>query len=107
MHFNLSEIMTEAWKIVRRHKGKGSSEPTARLLSRALKSVWWDAKQTMRMVAQRSASATAQSKRTVANLRREIQSIENGSRLQAPDFQRINSLQAACRAACQHEGMAA
>ena len=42
MTFNRSQIMKEAWEIVRRFEGNG--EPFNQLMSRALKAAWFNAK---------------------------------------------------------------
>jgi hypothetical protein len=77
--FNRSEIMTKAWVIARRFAG--NSETWAQRISRALKSVWWDAQQAARIAARAAADMAAKAAKfaamSLADLQQVIESMEN------------------------------
>lgn len=77
--FNRSEIMKTAWIIARRFAG--NRETWAQRLSRALKSVWWDAQQAARIAARAAAENAAKAAQfaamSLADLQRAIVSMEN------------------------------
>lgn len=81
--FNRSEIMKTAWIIARRFAG--NRETWAQRLSRALKSVWWDAQQAARIAARAAAEKAAKAAQiaamSLADLRAAIIDLENCDRL--------------------------
>ena len=96
MQFNRSQIMKEAWEIVRRFQGNG--EPFNQLMSRALKSAWFNAKAAAE-VARGVATATAQhealAQRPANVLQAEITNLENKTRLNNAGQNRLSALRAA------------
>ncbi|WRH64414.1 MAG: hypothetical protein RSE12_08875 [Fuscovulum sp.] len=72
-------VMQAAWTIARRFAG--NRETWGQRLSRALKSVWWDAKEKARQAAEAiraaAAHAEAMARTTVAELRAELDWLEN------------------------------
>ncbi len=107
--FNKSEIMTAAWVIVRRFAG--NRETYAQRLSRALKLVWWNAKQearTARDAAARAVAAAAQfAALTAAQLRAAVEGMENRDGLRWADLNRLTELRAALSKALAREALAA
>jgi hypothetical protein len=77
--FNRSEIMKKAWIIARRFAG--NRETWAQRLSRALKSVWWDAQQAARIAASAAAEKAAKAAQfahmSLTDLQNAILSMEN------------------------------
>ncbi|EKE69974.1 hypothetical protein [Celeribacter baekdonensis] len=108
MTINLSTLMSEAWKIVRRFRGNG--EPLWGLLSRALKSVWWRAKRDAAIAAAEAESKArdlAERARPAAVIFADILSLENKSRLGVDGIYRLSTLRAAYRTALANERNAA
>ncbi|WP_407491865.1 hypothetical protein [Pseudooceanicola sp. MF1-13] len=108
MTYDRSEIMTEAWKIVRRFLGNG--ETLGGLLSRALKSVWWTAKEKVRaarLVAEREAKQRQLAERSAASIRAELTDMENRDTLGHAGMARMDELRNALRAADAREAAAA
>ncbi len=108
MTINLSTLMSEAWKIVRRFRGNG--ETLRGLLSRALKSVWWRTKRDAAISAAgaaRKARDLAERARPAAVIFADILSLENKSRLGVDGIHRLSALRAAYRAALANERNAA
>lgn len=100
MTFDRAAIMKDAWVIVRRFRGNG--ETLRGLLSRALKAVWWKAKEAARvaaMVAARAAQVATQRIRSAREIHADILSLENKDRMILADFDRLHSLRAELRAA--------
>ena len=98
--------MLEAWTIVRRHRANGSAEATVKLLSRSLRSAWFHARlnaEVARAVAQSEAKADALAARTGANLRAEIESMENTDYLGHEGRLRLSDLRQAHRIASDRE----
>ena len=96
MQFNRSEIMTAAWKIARRFEGNG--EPRNKLMSRALKAAWFNAKSAaavQRNVATATAQREALSQRPANVLQAEITNLENKTRLNGAGQDRLSALRAA------------
>lgn len=97
MTFDRAQIMTEAWTIARRFAG--NRETWGQRLSRALKLVWWNAKEAARCAVeaarQNAERAAAFVVRTAASLRAEVEDLENTDRL---GFDGIERLAAARRA---------
>ena len=96
MTFNRSQIMKEAWTIVRRFEGNG--EPRNKLMSRALKSAWFNAKSAtavQRNVATATAQREALAQRLANVLQDEITSLENKTRLNGAGQDRLSALSAA------------
>ena len=97
MTFDRTQIMTEAWTIARRFAG--NRETWGQRLSRALKLVWWNAKEALRRAVENARlaveKASALAGRTAASLRAEIEQLENTDRL---GFDGIERLAAARRA---------
>ena len=101
MTYNRAAIMKAAWVIVRRFAYlKG---PLAAKLSRALKSVWWDAKQVARIAAHAAAQVArmAQCIRPAAEIRAAILELECKDSLRGSDWQRLDTLQSELRMALQ------
>lgn len=97
MTFDRAQIMTEAWTIARRFAG--NRETWGQRLSRALKLVWWNVKETLlravenaRLAVERAAAFAG---RSAASLRAEVEDMENTDRL---GFDGIERLAAARRA---------
>lgn len=93
MTFDRAQIMQEAWTIARRFAG--NRETWGQRLSRALKLVWWNAKEAARRaveVARRAAEqAAAFAGYTAADLRAEIESMENTDRLGFEGIERLSA----------------
>ena len=105
MHYDRAEIMKAAWVIVRRFQGNGETLPA--LLSRALKSVWFDAKMEASVQATVKAQRKVQNDRTAADIEAEVQDLENRYTLGHEGMQRLSALRASRRAAEQREITAA
>lgn len=105
MYYDRAEIMKAAWVIVRRFQGNGETLPA--LLSRALKSVWFDAKIEASVQATVKAQRKAQSDRTAADIEADIQDMENHDTLGHEGMQRLSELRAARRTAEQRKITAA
>lgn len=108
MTYDRSEIMTEAWKIVRRFLGNG--ETLAGLLSRALKSAWWSAREKVRaarLVADRAAKQRQLAERSAASLKAELTDMENRDTLGHTGLARMDELRNALRVAESREAEAA
>jgi hypothetical protein len=110
MKIDLSTVMKEAWAIVRRLRKLGERSPLWALLSRALKSAWWDAKKNARIAAASAARLAELQKdraRGSAEIFKEIVSLENKTRLGSDGMGRLSELRAAYSAALKREGGAA
>lgn len=96
-------LMNAAWTIARRFAG--NRETWAQRLSRALKSVWWEAKQNAARAAHAAAAAVARASQfatlTVADLRAAIESAEACDRLGHAGIEHLSAMrrEAARRAA--------
>ncbi len=97
MTFNRTHIMQEAWTIARRFAG--NPETWGQRLSRALKHVWWAAKEAARCAAEAARRFAQQAAvfagRSAASIRAKVEEIENTDRL---GFEGIECLSAARRA---------
>lgn len=106
--FNRSEIMTAAWVIVRRFKG--NDETPGQRLSRALRCVWWDAKQNARRAREAAARAAAHVAQfaglTAAQLRANLFAFECKDSLRGSDWTRLDAMRAALREAVAREALA-
>lgn len=108
MTIDRAKIMQDAWTIARRFAG--NRETWGQRLSRALKVVWWNAKQeaarqeaarkeAARQEAYRAAQRAAFAGiRTAEAIRTEIWSLECKDRLAVADFQSLDALRAELRA---------
>jgi hypothetical protein len=88
--FNKSEIMTAAWVIVRRFAG--NRETHAQRIARALKYVWWKAKEAARELAARVAAAPASPARPVAEIRADLFAFECKDTLRGSDWTHLDAL---------------
>lgn len=92
MSFNRAEIMTQAWTIARRFAG--NPETWGQRLSRALKLVWWEAKEAARSAmeaARKAAEDVARfAGRTAASIRAEVVDMENTDRLGFAGIERLS-----------------
>ena len=97
MTFDRAQIMTEAWTIARRFAG--NRETWGQRLSRALKLVWWNAKEAACRAVETSRRAADRAGEfagcTAASIRAEVEDMENIDRL---GFDGIERLAAARRA---------
>ena len=97
MTFDRAQIMQEAWTIARRFAG--NRETWGQRLSRALKLVWWNAKDAARRAVEAARRIAEQAAvfagRSAASIRAEIENMENTDRL---GFDGIERLAAARRA---------
>lgn len=97
MTFDRAQIMQEAWTIARRFAG--NRETWGQRLSRALKHVWWNAKEAARRAVEVGRLAAARAAhfagRSAASVRAEVEQLENTDRL---GFDGIERLAAARRA---------
>ena len=97
MSYNLSAIMKDAWTIVRRFAR--SREPLRQKLARALRCVWWDARQAAKAAARMAAEAACiVAIRPAEEVRAEIFLIECKDRLEPCDWRRLDALRAELRA---------
>ncbi|HBZ45308.1 MAG TPA: hypothetical protein DEO85_14925 [Maritimibacter sp.] len=104
MTYDRKAIMTEAWEIVRRFLGNG--ETLAQLLSRALKAVWWSARQKMRVAQSVEASMAAKRKLETLpsdELAQRIENLENRDVLGASGLRELSDLRSAHVAAQRRE----
>jgi hypothetical protein len=92
--FDRAKIMKDAWKIVRRFAG--NRETPAQRMSRALKSVWWDAKRDAHRAIELARQAAAEARKMVvlslADLRLAVLSLENSDRLGWAGMQELSAL---------------
>jgi hypothetical protein len=97
MTFNRAKIMQAAWTIARRFAG--NRETWGQRLSRALKFVWWDAKQAARAAANAAREAAAKAARfavmTADQLSNAVVSMENTDRLGWAGIQELSEMRAA------------
>lgn len=95
MTINKAKLMRAAWVIVRRFEGNG--ETLQARLSRALKLVWWEAKQEARHAAEAAAHLAAQAAsvvRPIAAVLADIRDLECRSTLRGSDWNRLDALRA-------------
>lgn len=108
MTFNRAKIMQDAWAVARRFAG--NSETWGQRLSRALKVVWWNAKETARIAAEvearRAALAVQFEGRSAASLRAEVAQLESAERLTHADRERLHEATLALCAALAREASA-
>ncbi|KFI27761.1 hypothetical protein CN97_00130 [Haematobacter massiliensis] len=99
MTYDRSAIMKAAWTIVRRFAR--SREPLRQKLARALRCVWWDARQAAAVAARVAAEMAriAAAVRPAEEVRAEIFLIECKDRLEPCDWRRLDALRAELRAA--------
>lgn len=91
MTYNRAEIMKAAWVIVRRFAG--NRETNAQRLSRALKSVWWNAKQEVRIAATLAAEGAKRAvARPAAVVRAAILTLECKDSLRGADWAELSAL---------------
>ena len=105
MTYNRAAIMKAAWVIVRRFLGR-TQETLAQLLSRALKSAWWNAKQEAKAIqdlAANRAEADRLAQRSSADLKAAIINLENIDALGHAGLARLSDLQAALSKAEERE----
>lgn len=105
--YDRKAIMTEAWEIVRRFLGNG--ETLDQLLSRALKSVWWSARQKMRVAQSVEVSMAAKRKLEAlpaAELAQRIEDIENRDALGVTGLNELAELRRAHAVAQRREAEA-
>lgn len=106
MTFDRAQIMTEAWTIARRFAG--NRETWGQRLSRALKLVWWNAKDAARRAVeaarQNAERAAAFVGRTAASLRAEVEDLENTDRLGFDGIERLAAARRALGEAVAREG---
>ncbi|MEI4473344.1 hypothetical protein [Frigidibacter sp. MR17.24] len=101
MTYDRVAIMKAAWVIARRFHGR-NSETLPQLLSRALKMVWWDAKQAARIAAQVAAHLAHRAMaapRAVETIRRDLLAFECKDSLRGSDWQHLDALRAELRSA--------
>lgn len=105
MTFDRTQIMTEAWTIARRFAG--NRETWGQRLSRALKLVWWNAKQAARRAAEVTCEAVARAARfadrSAASVRAEVEQLENTERLGFEGIERLAAARRALREAVARE----
>lgn len=95
MTINKAKLMRAAWVIVRRFEGNG--ETLHARLSRALKLVWWEAKQEARRAAEAAARLAAQATvvvRPITAVLADIRDLECRSSLRGNDWDRLDALRA-------------
>lgn len=94
MTIDRAKIMKAAWQIVRRFAG--NRETLAQRMSRALKSVWWDAKRDAQRARELARQAVAEARQfagmSLADLRLAVLSLENSDRLGWAGMQELSAL---------------
>lgn len=109
MTFDRAHIMTEAWIIARRFAG--NPETWGQRLSRALKLVWWNAKEASRQAVALARAAAEKAAhfagRSAACIRAEVEDMENTDRLGFAGIERLSEARRALAVAEAREADAA
>lgn len=105
MSYSRRQIMQDAWAIARRFAGNG--ETWGQRLSRALKSVWWQAKEAALVAAEVARKLAAEAARfatmSAASIRAEIAMLENAPRLSSREAEQLAAARRALPVAVAHE----